>query len=160
MREAVLTLEDETATVRLGGMIAAAMARGDVLALGGELGVGKSVLARAAIRHFCPDEHDIPSPTFTLAQRYEPRSGPPVMHFDLYRLEGPLEAVELGIEEAFAEAITLVEWPRRLGPMLPEGALEVTLAMLDGEENARTARMSGVARWNGLLERAGNAFGR
>ena len=146
-----LTLTDPAATERLGHFIADGLKTGDVVALEGPLGAGKSVLARAIIQHACPLESDIPSPTFTLVQTYEPDDLPLIMHFDLYRLETPEESLELGIEDAFIDAICLIEWPQRLGAFLPRGALTITL--VDGADaNSRVAHFGGGARWQPVLD--------
>jgi tRNA threonylcarbamoyladenosine biosynthesis protein TsaE len=146
-----LTLRDPAATARLGHLVSAGLMAGDVVALTGPLGAGKSVLARAIIRHACPREDDIPSPTFTLAQAYEPAEGPPLMHLDLYRLESPDEALELGIEDAFIDSICLIEWAQRLGPWLPRTALNVSLEPVANEPDTRIVTLAGGARWRSLL---------
>ena len=148
-----LTLDDPAATARLGHFICGELNAGDVVALDGPLGAGKSVLARAIIRHLCPQEDDIPSPTFTLVQSYEPASGPSLMHFDLYRLEVPEDALELGIEDAFIDSICLIEWAQRLGPYLPRTALNVTLAPVVDDPEARIVTLVGGDRWQPLLAR-------
>ncbi|EME70378.1 ATPase or kinase [Paramagnetospirillum caucaseum] len=119
-------LPAETDTIRLGRRLAALVRPGDVIALAGTLGTGKSTLARALIRALTDAEEEVPSPTFTLVQQYESAAGL-VWHFDLYRLEKPDDALELDIEEAFADGISLIEWPDRLGPHLPRRRLEVLL---------------------------------
>ena len=111
-------LPTEADTIRLGQKLAALVRPGDVIALDGTLGTGKSTLARALIRALTDAEEEVPSPTFTLVQQYETEAGL-VWHFDLYRLEKPDDALELDIEEAFAEGISLIEWPDRLGTHLP-----------------------------------------
>src|SRR5690348_3602284 len=118
----LVDLPDETATAALAARIAAVAQPTDVIALKGELGTGKTAFARAFIRsRGNPDE--VPSPTFTLVQIYD--VGPSaIWHFDLYRIRSPEEAWELGIEAAFASAISLIEWPERLGPLLPDRRLE------------------------------------
>jgi len=152
-----LTLADPAATVRLGHFICGDLKAGDVVALTGPLGAGKSVLARAIIRHACPQEDDIPSPTFTLVQTYEPDNMPAIMHFDLYRLDAPEEALELGIEDAFIDAVSLVEWPQRLAGYLPRSAL--TIALSDGDsDTSRRARLHGGARWQPVLEALATQF--
>ncbi len=93
-------------------------APGDVFCLTGPLGAGKSVFARAFIRALCGKDTDVPSPTFTLVQTYEGRTGP-IAHFDLYRLEAPEEVLELDWDDALAASICLVEWPARAGGFLP-----------------------------------------
>ena len=87
-----LTINDPADMKRLGRLLSGSLSAGDVVALNGPLGAGKSVLARAVIQTLCPAEDDIPSPTFTLVQTYEPDSGTPLMHFDLYRLGAPEDA--------------------------------------------------------------------
>ena len=115
-----MPLADETATEQLGATLAARLRPGDVVGLQGELGSGKTTLARAILRAAAGDPGLIvPSPTFTLVEVYEtPRAT--FWHFDLYRLETPEQVYELGWEEALAEGILLIEWPQRLGPLLPK----------------------------------------
>jgi tRNA threonylcarbamoyladenosine biosynthesis protein TsaE len=126
-----LPLADETATERLGATLAERLKPGDVVALKGDLGAGKTTLARAILRAASDDPALIvPSPTFTLVEVYETPRGT-YWHFDLYRLEAPEQVFELGWEEARADGIVLIEWPERLGPLLPRH-LSVTLE-IDGD---------------------------
>ncbi|MBS0538014.1 MAG: tRNA (adenosine(37)-N6)-threonylcarbamoyltransferase complex ATPase subunit type 1 TsaE [Proteobacteria bacterium] len=126
-----LPLADETATEQLGATLAARLKPGDVVGLKGGLGAGKTTLARAILRAAANDPALIvPSPTFTLVEVYETPAGT-FWHFDLYRLETPEQVFELGWEEACAEGIVLLEWPERLGPLLPKH-LSVTLE-IDGD---------------------------
>ena len=126
-----LPLADETATEQLGATLAARLKPGDVVGLKGELGAGKTTLARAILRAAADDPALIvPSPTFTLVEVYETPHGT-YWHFDLYRLDTPEQIYELGWEEARAEGIVLLEWPERLGPLLPKH-LSVTLE-IDGD---------------------------
>ncbi|HEX4510866.1 MAG TPA: tRNA (adenosine(37)-N6)-threonylcarbamoyltransferase complex ATPase subunit type 1 TsaE, partial [Burkholderiaceae bacterium] len=119
------------ATEQLGATLAARLKPGDVVGLKGELGAGKTTLARAILRAASDDPALIvPSPTFTLVEVYETPNGT-YWHFDLYRLETPEQVFELGWEEARAEGIVLLEWPERLGPLLPRH-LSVTLE-IDGD---------------------------
>ncbi|UCI31224.1 tRNA (adenosine(37)-N6)-threonylcarbamoyltransferase complex ATPase subunit type 1 TsaE [Mesorhizobium sp. B4-1-4] len=163
MTEPVLErlLADETQTARLGEDLALAVRAGDVLALKGDLGAGKSTLARALIRTLADDARlDVPSPTFTLVQSYDTRI--PVHHFDLYRLSSARELDELGFEEALTQGAALVEWPERAEGELPETTVLIELVQR-GE--GRLARLSGqgaafdrAARslaMRGFLERAG-----
>ena len=107
-----IALPDEAATNQLGADLALALRPGDVVALSGEVGAGKSTLARAIVRTLLGDERaDVPSPTFTLVQPYEGAAFP-VLHADLYRLGDPSEVDELGLGEA-SEGAVLVEWPER-----------------------------------------------
>jgi tRNA threonylcarbamoyl adenosine modification protein YjeE len=133
------TLPDEKATALLGEDIAAALRPGDVLALEGDLGAGKTTLARAVIRALAGDPAlEVPSPTFTLVQTYEARLT--VAHFDLYRLGSSAELDELGFGEIAADGITLVEWPERAGDRLPPDTVTIGLTH-QGE--GRLARISG-----------------
>jgi tRNA threonylcarbamoyladenosine biosynthesis protein TsaE len=127
-----LTLADEAATRTLARRLAEAASPGDVVALFGDLGAGKTSFARAFVQTLVGAGEDVPSPTFTLAQMYEFASGT-IWHFDLYRLEKPQDALELGIEEAFADGVSLIEWPDRLGPWLPAGRLDLHLAAGEAE---------------------------
>ena len=126
-----MPLADETATEALGATLAARLKPGDVVGLRGELGAGKTTLARAILRAAAGDpDLIVPSPTFTLVEVYETPRGT-YWHFDLYRLETPEQVFELGWEEALAGGIALIEWPGRLGNLLPRH-LSVTLEV-DGE---------------------------
>ena len=115
---------------------------GDVVALAGDLGAGKTTFARALIAAFAAEAGavppEVPSPTFTLVQTYEfPRAT--LWHFDLYRIERPEDALELGIEEALAGGIALIEWPERLGSLLPARRIEVRLAFTGKGRGAANA---------------------
>ena len=134
-------LPDLEATSRLGKAIAGGLKPGDAVALWGELGAGKTTLARAILQALGVTE-DVPSPTFTLVQSYD--TLPPVAHFDLYRLKSTREMEELGFEDALANGAVLVEWPERAPEALPPEALHVRLGIRDG---ARLARLTGPARW-------------
>ncbi len=165
------------ATAALAGKIAALVRPGDVIALGGDLGCGKTTFARAFIRALAalngegdPDE-EVPSPTFTMVQIYECRPAP-IWHFDLYRVERPEESYELGIEEAFESAISLVEWPQNLGRLLPAERLDLDLEFSgesdedvpkgnisesnnlenDASDGPRLATLTGYGAWAARLE--------
>ena len=147
-------LVGEAATAALAARLAAGARPGDVLALRGDLGVGKSSFARAYIGALerpagLDADEDIPSPTFTLVQTYD-RLPAPVWHFDLYRLEYPEEVYELGIEEALAEGISLIEWPDRLDRLLPAGRLDLALAF-GADPDRRSATLRGGAAWRTRL---------
>ena len=144
-----LPLADEAATVALARELAPALRRGDVIALWGDLGAGKTRFARALIGALAGESEEVPSPTFTLAQSYDTSAGV-VWHFDLYRLETPEEALELGIDDALAEGIVLIEWPGRLGSLLPRDRLDLTLDFTAGPE-ARIATLAGRGAWAARL---------
>lgn len=138
-------LPDLDATARLGAAIAAGLSAGDAVALWGELGAGKTTLARAILTALGVAEN-VPSPTFTLVQNYE--TDPPVSHYDLYRLKSWRELQELGFDDALADGAVLVEWPERAPEALPPDTLHVRLGTGEGE---RMARLTGPARWESLI---------
>ena len=138
-------LPDLDATARLGAGIAAGLKPGVAIALWGDLGSGKTTLARAILRALGVRE-DVPSPTFTLVQSYE--TTPPVAHYDLYRLKNSREMAELGFDDALDEGAALVEWPERAPEVLPPDALHVRLSLQGG---ARLARLTGPALWECLV---------
>jgi tRNA threonylcarbamoyl adenosine modification protein YjeE len=140
-----VALPDLDATARLGAGIAGGLKPGDAVALWGDLGAGKTTLARAILRALGVTD-DVPSPTFTLVQSYETQ--PRVAHFDLYRLKNAREMEELGFDDALAEGAVLVEWPERAPEALPPEALHIRLKQ---ENGARTARLTGPARWESLM---------
>ena len=152
MRLTIQNLPDEAATKALGAALAGVLAAGDVLRLEGPLGAGKSTLARALIEAVTGAK-EAPSPTFTLVETYE---GPDfaLWHFDLYRLEKPEDAWELGLEEALDGAAALVEWPERAEGLLPAGALTVRLEIAGA---ARRAAIEGNEAWRARLHSAGIA---
>lgn len=136
-----LTLADDAATRRLGTDLALALRAGDVVALVGDLGAGKSTLARAAIRTLADDPGlDVPSPTYTLVQAYATTT--PVAHFDLYRLAGDTELDELGFEDSARDGIALVEWPQNAPSALAAATIVVELAMAPG--GGRIATISAI----------------
>jgi tRNA threonylcarbamoyl adenosine modification protein YjeE len=140
----MLELHDERATVRLARDLAHLVQPGDLVTLAGELGTGKTTLARAVIRRLAADETlEVPSPTFTLLQSYPTRRGI-VAHADLYRIGGVGELEELGWEEAGEGAIVMVEWPDRTGGLLPADRVDVILEMIpELGPNARRAILVG-----------------
>lgn len=154
-RNWTLTLEDAEATAALARRIAPRLGAGDMVALLGDLGAGKSHFARALIAARLATlgrEEEIPSPSYTLVQTYD-LGDVEIWHADLYRLSGPDEAAELGLEEAFDRAICLVEWADRLGEALPSRRLTLALDFAGPETEARRARLSAVGPgWDWLDE--------
>ena len=142
-----IELPDEAATMALGRRIASGLRTGDAVLLTGELGAGKTALARAVLRALGVTEH-VPSPTFTLVQAYD-TSTLVVRHFDLYRIEAESELDELGLEDALAEGAALIEWPERASGRLPPDALRLELTVAG--ETSRRARISGPTRWKEVL---------
>lgn len=118
-------LPGEAGTLALGRALAGRLERGDVVALHGGLGAGKTTLVRGLVQALLGEDEEVPSPTYTLVQTYE---GPafPLWHFDLYRLEDPDGVAELGWDETL-EGVALIEWPERAGRHLPAARLDVFL---------------------------------
>lgn len=141
-----MILEDEQATAALGARLAAALRAGDVIALSGPLGAGKTALARGLISAL-GHGGDVPSPSFAIVQPYEDLE-PPVWHVDLYRIEDRGEIDELGLDSA-ADAVLLVEWAERAGrDMWPE-ALTLSLDFAGDGQRILTAKVppSWEGRW-------------
>ena len=146
---AIIDLADEQATEALAARLSAMCGHGNMIALTGDLGMGKTVFARSFIRQQASPEEEVPSPTFTLVQIYETETDP-VYHFDLYRLKAPDEVLELGFEDALNDGVVLVEWPDRLGPYLPHDRLDIEL--LQGpSEGARQAKLTGHGYWQARM---------
>ncbi|MEM7072419.1 MAG: tRNA (adenosine(37)-N6)-threonylcarbamoyltransferase complex ATPase subunit type 1 TsaE [Pseudomonadota bacterium] len=134
------TLEDVTATNSLACAVAQYAKAGQVLALWGDLGVGKTTFARAFIRQLTHDDQIVASPTYTLIQTY---SGPgyEIWHIDLYRLQNTDELLELGLEEAIGEALCLIEWPERMGMYLPHHRVDIGFGFHETCDQAREVRI-------------------
>jgi tRNA threonylcarbamoyladenosine biosynthesis protein TsaE len=139
-----LTLADAAATERLARTIAPHLRAGDMLGLSGDLGAGKSVFARALITARLAEggrHEDIPSPSYTLVQTYD--LGPvELWHADLYRLGSAGEVAELALDDAFRDAICVVEWAEKLGSARPARRLDLTLDFVPGRDDARHATLT------------------
>lgn len=144
-------INTQSETEALAGHVAACVEPGDVIALYGDLGVGKSVFCRAFIRSLTTEDEEVPSPTFTLVQVYDAEGGE-VYHFDMYRLEAPDDCLELGVEEAFMDGVCLVEWPTKIGNYLPWDCLKVTIAHGEKGETSRTLSLASVGKWQDRLK--------
>lgn len=132
-----IALKSDSDTLALGARLGSVLRDGDIVRLTGDLGAGKTTLARGLIQSRL-GEIDVPSPTYTLVQTYE-WGDQELWHCDLYRLEQPDDAYELGLIDAMGEAILLLEWPDRLGSLCPADALSVDLAF-DGPGRIATLR--------------------
>jgi tRNA threonylcarbamoyladenosine biosynthesis protein TsaE len=142
-------LADEDATARLGRAVARTLASHEAVCLKGVLGAGKTTLARALIRERTAAHEDVPSPTFTLVQFYEGR-GLKLAHFDLYRIERPEEANEIGLDEALEDGAAVIEWPERLGRRLPRDRLDIELVIVgEAPRESRLARLNPHGAWEG-----------
>ena len=140
-------LADLDATGRLASTLAGLCTAGDVIALYGTLGAGKTSFARLFAQALGIDE-EVPSPTFTLVQTYPlpGHAADAIWHFDMYRINQPEEAWELDIEDAFETGISLIEWPEKLGNLLPDDCLTIRLEMGDNEDQ-RLASIDAPGNW-------------
>ena len=134
---ATLTAASLGETEQLAQRMAAVLPWPGVVLLSGEIGAGKSAFARALLRALGVTDQDIPSPTFTLVQTYDCPRGQ-VWHSDLYRLSDVGEIEELGLFDAFENAVCLVEWPDRLGVEAPSDALNMALSAADDDVRSIT----------------------
>lgn len=119
--------------------------------LEGAIGAGKSFFARALILSLLEEPEDVPSPTFTLVQTYDAPKFE-IWHCDLYRLTSPFEAQELGLEDAFEDALCLIEWPDRLGDLAPQDALVLTLEATGKPQTRRATFRASSSHWCTILE--------
>ncbi len=150
---ALCRTEGVAETRALAAAVAALLGPGDVVALDGDLGAGKTAFtqgAAAALGVSGP----VTSPTFTLAHRYEGRI--PVDHLDVYRLDHEAEVADLGLDELFDDAVAFVEWAERIESLLPRDRLEVTLHFVDDPDASDDARLVEVTvrgpSWVGRLD--------
>ena len=121
-----LSTDSLDGTEQLGHAVAQLLLLGDCILLDGDLGAGKTAFARAVIQSRLGTLEDVHSPTFTLVQPYE-TPAIDIWHCDLYRLASPEACLELGLEDAFETAVTLIEWPERLGTQAPPDALTISI---------------------------------
>lgn len=136
-----MRLESVEDNLAFGARLAGLARPGDVIALSGPLGAGKTSIARGLLAALGL-ESEAPSPSFAIVQPYEPPEVRfPVLHVDLYRIEDPGEAEELGLDEARGDALLLVEWPERLGAGYWRDALWLTLEVTPDGARALTAEV-------------------
>ncbi len=154
---AFLTLSalDEPAFVRLAELLAFSLRVGDLIALHGDLGAGKTTFARAVITAMAhPHGVEVPSPTFTLVQTYD-TARLALAHFDLYRLNDPSELDELGFEDAVARGAALVEWPDRAAERLHGTRLDIAIVETAHNPDQRDVTLTADAGWASRLNRLG-----
>lgn len=136
-----MILRDLEATLALGARLADVARPGDVIALSGDLGAGKTSIARGLLAALGLEE-EAPSPSFAIVQPYDPPEVRfPVLHVDLYRIDDPAEARELGLDEAREDSLLIVEWPERLGEAAWADALWLTLETTKDGARALTVRV-------------------
>jgi len=144
----MIRLADPAATEALGARLAGLAGPGDVITLAGPLGAGKTSIARGLLSALGL-AGEAPSPSFAIVQPYAPPEvSIPVLHVDLYRIEDPDEIEELGLDEALADSLLVVEWPERAPGMWPE-ALALSLTIEPDGSRALTAEVPAAwkARW-------------
>jgi tRNA threonylcarbamoyl adenosine modification protein YjeE len=147
-----IELPDVNATEHLAMDLAASIGPGDLITLSGDLGAGKTTLARAILRYLAGDaDLAVPSPTFTMMQLYQlPLMN--VVHSDLYRVTTVAELSELGWDEAGDNAAVIVEWPDRAGSLLQADRLDVALNLAPGiGPSHRVVRLTGFGAWAARL---------
>jgi len=130
--------------------VASCVGVGDVIALYGDLGTGKTSFARFFIQSFLGDDVEVPSPTFTLMQGYDV-SNFTIYHYDLYRVECLRDVEELGVSDAFDDGVSLIEWPEVAASLLPRDCLALHLSF-DGNVG-RLVRMEGYGDWERRIEK-------
>ena len=139
-----MTLADEAATMAAGEALAKLLRPGDVIAMTGDLGAGKTTLVRGLLQAL-GHEGEVPSPSFAIVQPYEDVD-PPLWHADLYRVEDVAELAELGLD-SLGDGVLVVEWPERAGPGAWPDALRLSLEILDPQRRRLTAEVP--AAWEG-----------
>ena len=147
----VISCNSPEATHNIARRLASRLAPGDAVLLSGDVGAGKTHFARGAILSLLDVPEDVPSPTYTLVQTYDTRSGP-VRHADLYRLTDISELEELGLDLAFQDAISFVEWPDRLGVLTPPDALLIDITAPGATDDRRLTFSWTSPKWFARLE--------
>jgi tRNA threonylcarbamoyladenosine biosynthesis protein TsaE len=139
-----MILADEAATAAVGEQLARVLRPGDVVAMTGNLGAGKTTLVRGLL-HGLGHEGEVPSPSFAIVQPYEDVD-PPVWHADLYRVDDPAELTEIGLD-SLGEGVLVVEWPERAGQGAWPEALRLSLEITGPKRRRLTAEVP--AAWEG-----------
>ena len=149
--QTTITCDSPEATHKVARALALRLSPGDVVLLEGDVGAGKTHFARGVIQALLHTPEDIPSPTYTLVQTYNGSSGE-IWHADLYRLSDVSELEELGMTAAFDDAICLVEWPDRLGPVRPQTALTIEFKAPGQDEHRDLTFRWAAPEWCGKLK--------
>ncbi len=153
MSRTAMIIDGENGWEGLVQRIAAILQPRDVLTLQGDLGAGKTAFTRVLIRHLSGDaEAEVPSPTFTLVQTYDLPSFS-LWHFDLYRLaEKEIDILELGWDDVRRDGVAVVEWPERLGGLLPKNRLEIIIRFAKDSDNKREVELVPHGDWAARLK--------
>ena len=138
-QEFILNSENNTADLAI--KIATQIKQGSIITFSGDLGTGKTLFCRHIIKHLCGSNTTVSSPTFNLLQIYQAQHFE-IYHFDLYRINYLEEIYELGIEEAFAGHVCLIEWPSIINDILPQDVISIRISIIN--EVARLVRISGL----------------
>jgi len=131
-----LTSHSETETRRIAAALARALEAGDCIALRGELGAGKTCFVRGLAEGLGIDPAQVSSPTFVLLHEYETPRGPALAHIDAYRITNDADAETIALDEVLETAITAIEWPERLGDLLPARRIDIRLEH-EGDDQRR-----------------------
>ena len=144
-----LTSEGADETIHIGQMIGRFLQKGDIVALIGELGSGKTCITQGIARGLnVPESYYVTSPTFTLINEYPGRT--PLYHLDIYRLSGSQDLIDMGYEEYFyGDGIIIIEWAEKIRDILPDDTLFIHLTYVD--ENTRTINLSGNKKRSAAL---------
>ena len=149
----VMSTHSPDETLDLGARLGAVAETGDVIALFGGLGAGKTVMAKGIMRGLGGNPAEVTSPTFTLMIRHEARV--PLYHIDAYRLAGSKELLEIGVEEVLGgDGLSVIEWPERAKELLPDDRLDVRIFVIAEHERLFQFEPSGE-KGRAMLERAG-----
>lgn len=139
-----ITSTSEQETVAFAKALTKTIKDNGIITLNGDLGMGKTVFARTMIRSLVGNNDlEVPSPTFTLLQTYESQFGP-ISHFDCYRLNSPEDIYEVGWEDAVNSGISIIEWPERLGYVLPTKRTDIYLENVKNMNNHRHIRVERI----------------
>jgi len=136
-------IKNEAAMITLAKQLAADVQAGDCFALHGDLGAGKSFLARAMMRALGVTDEALPSPTFAIIQEYDAANQLKVAHMDWYRLEDSFDVVNLGVDEFFSPPwFTLIEWSERAPELLPKNTKHIHITLDEQDINARFVKIN------------------
>lgn len=152
VRHKTVTLSSPQDTAALAVSLGENLARGDTVLLDGPVGSGKTHFARHLIQSILVEAEDVPSPTFTVVQTYDTTAGS-LWHCDLYRIGSTLEIEELGLAEAFDDAICLVEWPDRLADLAPDDSLHLDFAHGKTDDTRVLTATWASPRWDAVVEK-------
>lgn len=151
MKESVFLLNSINDTYNIATSLAKVVRLRDTITLSGDLGVGKTSFSQFFIKELTSQETEVTSPTFNIVNIYQlnkecserlfhmskPQNNLSIWHFDLYRLKSKNEVYELGIEEAWDAAISLIEWPEIIYDILPKNRIEIELLFLEEEDKRK-----------------------